>query len=114
MNEIYNDWLVRSSRQPWVLGGGISYPNKTFFTHPVAPNYPKESLDNAWRCLADTVQVLKHHRIPAARLRWVYEHCHLHCAIRPDGIILALFTARKAVDEVEVDRLLSEFQLLEG
>ena len=112
MKEILNDWLERNAHQPGVLACGLSYPDKSTCTRAAAANFSNEALENAWRCLADTFQVLKHHRLPAVRLCWVYEHCYLHCATRPDGIFLALFTARKDVDAVEVNRLLSEFQSL--
>lgn len=112
MKETLNAWLASNAHQPGVLAGGISHQDKTTFTEVVAANFSHEALENAWRCLTDTFQVFKHHRISAVRLRWVYEHCHLHCATRPDGSFLALFTMPKEMDPAEVDRLLSQFQSL--
>ena len=72
-------------------------------------------MENAWRCVADTFEVLKHHRSPALHLRWVFEQALLYCVFRPDGVCLMVFTTRKPqeLDATGLQTMFEEFQTLE-
>jgi hypothetical protein len=64
--------------------------------------------------VGDTYRVLKLHRLPARRLRWVYEHGALRCVRRPDGTFLGAFTERDAqqVDQDGIEEMFAEFEAL--
>ncbi|MBI5387383.1 MAG: hypothetical protein HZA90_22200 [Verrucomicrobia bacterium] len=112
MNDPLHQWLAERAQTPGVQACGLRYPDHTTVTHSTAPNFPPDALENAWRCVADTFQVLKHHRLPAVHLRWVFEHALLYCLTRPDGVCLTVFTSRKAqeVDAAALQAMFTEFQ----
>jgi len=114
MNESLGQWLARRARLRGVLACGVRFPDKTSLTQSWSPEFTAPSLENAWRCAGDAFQVLKVNFFPNERVLWVYEKALLHCARRADGICLGIFTARDrgAVDDAEIDRLISEFRAL--
>jgi hypothetical protein len=113
MKEQWNQWLLDQARVSGLHACGLRHADQSVFTLSCSPAFPPEHLDNAWRCVADTFQVLKHHRIPAVHLRWVFEHALFYCLNRSDGMGLMVFTSRKA-QELDSDGLQKIFaQFLE-
>lgn len=116
MNEPSNDWLARCVRVRGVWACGWRGPDHSLVAHTVAPDFPLERLEHAWRCVADTFQVLRHHRLPALCLRWTFEHALLFCLMRPEGTSLMVFTTRKPqdLDLEQLQALFDEFQSRPG
>ena len=114
MKETIKEWMVQQQRVAGVLACGVRFPDKTALNETYSGSFPAGALDNAWRCVADAYQVLSLHRIPAVRMRWVYENALLQCARRTDGIILALFTSRDAeeLDFEGTEQLFAGFHAL--
>jgi hypothetical protein len=112
MKDRFNQWLSQHAQVAGVQACALRYPDQTSFTEVRASNFSRDALENAWRCVADTFQVLKHYRVPAADLRWTFEHSLLYCLNRPDGVYLLAFTTRKAaeLDAPGLQRLFVEFQ----
>jgi hypothetical protein len=114
MKDIINRWLQARARVPGVLAWGVRHSDKTSVSRSWSDAYPQETLENAWRCVSDTFQVLKLHRLPTERLRWVYENALLYCVQRADGACLSFFTPRDphAVDLGGLAQLMEEFYSL--
>ena len=116
MKETIKEWMVNQRRLVGVLACGVRFPDKTALNETYSRNFPAVALDNTWRCVADAYQVLSLHRIPAVRMRWVYENALLQCARRNDGIILGLFTSRNSeeIDFAGVEQTFAGFHALRG
>ena len=114
MKETIKEWMVQQQRVAGVLACGVRFPDKTALNETYSGSFPAVALDNTWRCVADAYQVLSLHRMPAIRMRWVYENALLQCARRNDGIILALFTSRNAdeLDSKGAEQMFAEFHAL--
>jgi hypothetical protein len=107
----FEKWLNGKPKLAGVYGWGIRLPDKPVFSESYSELYPLSALENAWRCVADTLQVIRLHRFPDRRLRWVFEHGWLFCSVRPDGAFLGIFTANQAdqLDWAAVESMLDEF-----
>jgi hypothetical protein len=114
MKQILEQWFDRNGNVPGVLAFAVQYPDQTNSTQKCAPNITAEALDNAWRCVIETIPVLAMNNFPTARVRWVYEGGIVHCERRRDGLCLAIFASKDAtsVNAGELDRLLAEFHAL--
>ncbi len=106
-----NQWLSSWVPVAGLQALGLHHPDQTTFTRVIDPTFPSEGLECAWRSVADTFQVLKHHQCPALRLRWSFEHSLLHGLARPDGTCLMVFTTRRhpELDAASLEALLLEF-----
>lgn len=115
MKEAVRSWMAHNPRVPGLLAYGVRFPDKSSLSESYSPDFPLEAMENAWRCIADTYQVLTLHRLPVARMNWVYERSLLTCVRRNDGIILGLFLAarERSRDTNNLERLVAEFQSLE-
>lgn len=113
--ERISQWLRVAPTVRGMLVRGIRFPDQTFVSDMNTPDFPAGGLEQAWRLVGDTFQVLSAQQFPPTRLSWVYERMVLHCAQRPDGTILGVFLSRKNVeaDSVGLNHLLTGFQSLE-
>ena len=113
-NEPIKNWLTQVPPVRGLLACGVRFTDGLALSQSHSCDCPLAALEHAWRCVADTFEVLAAYRQPATRLRWRYELAHLHCARRPDGTLLGLFvTARSAdLDAATIERLMAEFESL--
>jgi hypothetical protein len=109
------EWLRAAPTVRGMLVRGIRFPDQSFVSDVDPGDFPAAGLEQAWRLVGDTFQVLSAQQFPPSRLSWVYERMVLHCAQRPDGVILGIFLSRKNVetDSVGLNRLLADFQSLD-
>ncbi len=114
LKEGLENWLDSVPPLAGVLACGMRMPDRSTVNRSFDDGFPDASLDNAWRCVADTLQVLRSQRLPGRRLCWTYENHLLHCAVRPDGAFLGIITTSKpdALDEVGVEDALISFTSL--
>jgi hypothetical protein len=114
VKEQLSRWLRTAPSVRNTLVRGIRFPDQTFVSDADARDFPAGALEQAWRLVGDTFQVLGAQHFPPTRLSWVYERSVLHCVQRADGAILGMFVARKnAEPDVEtLNRLLTEFREL--
>jgi len=112
--EQMTQWLRTTPVGRGVLVRGIRFADETFVSDVDARDFPATALEQAWRVVADTFQVLQAQRFPPTRLTWIHEKTALYCAQRNDGAILGVFLSRKTpdVDPVALERMLAEFQQL--
>ena len=112
MSALLNDWLHKHTRLPGVLAGGIGYPDHTLVVQPYGDHFPPEALENTWRCIADTYEVMNLHRFPPIELHWIYAQAQLYCVRRPDKIFLGLLISNEpgAIDQAEVKDLFADFK----
>lgn len=104
-------WLRASPSLRGALVRGIRFADETFVTDVDARDFSASALEQAWRLVADTFQVLSAQRLPPSRLTWTYEKTVLHYAQRADGAIFGVVISRKAdADPLALEKLLSEFQ----
>ena len=74
---------------------GVRFADQTFVTDMDSRDFTANALEQAWRVVDDTFQVLSAQHFPPTRLSWVYERAVLHCVQRSDGAILGVFLTRK-------------------
>jgi len=107
-------WLRTAPAVRGTLLRGVRFPDQTLVSDAAEQHLPVGALEQAWRVVADTCQVFRAQHFPPSRLSWVYDRSVLHCAQRPDGVMLGVLMARKNADP-DLDglhRLLTEFQNL--
>ena len=111
MNAALQQWIANNARIAGLLAFGLHGPDKSSFTFSCHPGFSPQALENAWRCVAETIPVLQLNRFPTARFRWVFKEVVLHCERRRDGVCLGIFAqnAAGALDPNELERLLLEF-----
>jgi len=114
MNDRIKNWLAQVPTVRGLLACGVRFEDGMTLSQSYSCDCPMAALEHAWRCVADTFDVLAVYHQPANRLRWRYELAHLHCLRRNDGILLGLFvTSRPAdLDAAAVERLMAEFEAL--
>ncbi|MCI0535971.1 MAG: hypothetical protein L0Z50_12165 [Verrucomicrobiales bacterium] len=107
-------WIQSVPSVSGVRACGIRFPDRTSVNRSFRDGFPDLALDNAWRCVADTLQVLRSLRCPVQRLKWVFERHWVYCAVRSDGLFLGVFTSSEPddVDRTGLDRLLDSFLAL--
>jgi hypothetical protein len=114
MNDRIKNWLAQVPAVRGLLASGVRFADGTALSQSYSCDCPMAALEHAWRCVADTFEVLAAYQQPATRLRWRYELAHLQCVRRNDGTLLGLFvTSRSAdLDAAAVERLMTEFEAL--
>lgn len=112
--EQISEWLRTTAVLRGMLVRGIRFADETFVSDVEARDFPAVALEQAWRVVADTFQVLSAQRLPPTRLAWVHERTILHCVQRADGAIFGVFLSRKTadVDPVALEKIFAEFQSL--
>jgi len=113
-NDRFKNWLAQVPSVRGLLACGVRFADGTALSQSYSCDCPMAALEHAWRCVADTFEVLAAYQQPAIHLRWRYELAHLHCVRRSDGAILGLFvTSRSAdLDTPAVERLMADFEAL--
>lgn len=116
MKEVVEEWLGRQAQVVGVLACGVRLPDEAFLMQTPAAGYPRESLENALRCVADTFEVLKLNEFPHQQLRWVFQNALLYCVGRGDGAYLGILTGRDPgqVDLPGIERMVQEFGTIRG
>lgn len=107
-------WLRTALPARGALVRGIRFPDESFVSDLEVHGFPPTALEQAWRLVADTFQVLTAQHLPPTRLTWVHEKTVLHCVQRADGSIFGVFLSRKLedADPAGLEKLLTEFQEL--
>ncbi len=107
-------WLRASPALRGALVRGVRFPDETFLTDVEARDFSTAALEQAWRLVADTFQVLSAQRLPPTRLTWTHEKTVMHCVQHPQGAILGIVLSRKVadVDPMALEKMLTEFQTL--
>jgi hypothetical protein len=115
MNDAFQQWFGQRASIAGVQVLGLRHLDQATSTRIEDPTFPIDGVENAWRCVADTFQVLQHRGCPAINLRWVFEHSLLYCLRRPDGACLMVFATPKAqeLDAAGLQALFLEFQNLQ-
>lgn len=115
MNEALHQWLNQCRPVAGLLACGVRHADQTASTRAFDPAFSDNALENAWRCVGDALQVLKHHHLPTEQMRWTYEQALLCCALRPDGACLAVFISNdpQAVDPGGLEQMFAEFQSID-
>ena len=105
-------WLRASVAARGTLLSSVRFPDQTFVNEGAEKDFPTDGLEQAWRVVSDTFEVLRVQRFPPNRLAWVYERAVLHCVRRTDGAMLGVFCRRKTseVDSEALTRFLNDFQ----
>lgn len=112
MKEQINQWFEQSAPFEGILACGIRQSDHSMMTKSWSNGYPELAIENALRCVADLFQVIPLNRLPAGRVRWIYENALLHCERRADGACLGIFTVREEgrCDAAGLERIFAEFQ----
>jgi hypothetical protein len=97
-------WLRQAPAVRGALVRGVRFADQTFLCDVDSRDFPAAALEQGWRSVADTFQVLATHGFPPRRLAWHYQRAVLHCAQHADGTLFGAFAARKR-EEVDADGL---------
>ena len=109
----FQDWIEGNLGIPGVLGFGIYTQDKDGFVASCVSTFSPQALENAWRCVAETIPVMQLNRFPTGRFRFVYHNAVVHCERRRDGTCLGVFATRgHQFEQDELYRLLNEFHAL--
>lgn len=114
-SEQITKWL-RSTRAPrGTIVRGVRFEDGSFISDVDTKDYPALALEQGWRVVSDTFQVLAAQRIPPTRLSWTYEKAVLHCVRRHDGVILGILVMRKSadLDTPGMNKMLADFLSME-
>jgi hypothetical protein len=113
--ERITEWLQGAPPVRGVLVRGIRFADETFVCDFDSRDFPLSALEQAWRSVADTFEVLAAQRLPSTRLTWKFERAVLHSVRRADGAILGAIVGKKVTgaDPDGLARLLAEFEALE-
>jgi hypothetical protein len=108
------NWLMQAVPLPGVLACGVRFIDQTALCRSYSRDFPVVALEQSLRCVADTFRVLSVHRLPGARLRWVYARAQLHCARRDDGTILTVFVSQESPGSASLDleNFIADFEAL--
>ncbi len=114
MMTMFNVWLKENGTSKGILASGVRYSDKSTVTQVNRADFRTEAMESAWQSVAEVFQLLKYQKIPALRLRWVFENAVLYSLTRNDGHCLCIFTTKNPKDlpAEELDRLFAEFQRL--
>ena len=114
MKENINQWVRQQAAVQGVLACGVRHSDDTLFFSALPANYTREGMENVFRCLAHTFQVLKLNQLPHQQVRWVYEQALLYGASRADGGCLGVFTSKEpgTVNLEWLGKMLTEFPML--
>jgi hypothetical protein len=116
MHQAMQQWIGKNLPRPGIRAFGLRLPDQTCFSSSLTPEFDPRHLDDAWQSLSELANALSLQRIPALRLRWIYENGFLYFVMRPDGVALGLLTAqfREGPITRSVDQLISEFVAFTG
>jgi len=114
MIDVIKQWLSKNASAPGLLALTVQLPDKSALMQKCAAELSSEALENSWRCVLETIPVLRLNRFPMGRLRWIYQSAIVHCESRKDGICLGIFTSKdpNLFRAEELDRLVAEFHAL--
>jgi hypothetical protein len=111
MKDAFHQWLEQLQATPGLLACGVRFTDRSSLNRSWSPEFPDGAFDNAWRCVADSFDVLRINELPEQRMRWVFAHAVLYAERRPDGICLGLFTTRDLWDKAVtgLEPIIAEF-----
>ena len=64
------NWIHQNTGTAGVIAFGIHVEGKSSFVQGCSDMLEGSSLENAWRCVAETIPVLQLNRFPTARFRF--------------------------------------------
>jgi hypothetical protein len=115
MKERLTEWLRLTPSVRGVLMRGIRFADQTIVCDVDSRDISIAALEQVYRAVAETFQMLIGQKIAPTQLLWVCERAGLHCVRRADGTILGAFAAAKPgeTDIAELNRQLKEFGALD-
>lgn len=107
-------WLSEKSSIRGLLGCGIYFPDQSILGNSVSNEFSAKALENAWRCLSETIQSFRSQEIQSHHVQWMFEKAILHGSMRSDGVCLGIFTKvnQEDFDLVSIQNVIQEFQNL--
>ena len=111
ITEHITNWLRTTKAASGTIVRGVRFADETFISDVDTKDFPALSLEQTWRVVSDSFQILSAQKFPPTRLSWVYEKAVLHCVRRGDGAIFGVFVTKKIadVDMNGLNRMLTEF-----
>src|SRR6185503_19213288 len=111
MSDSFTAWLQTKTGTPGLLGLGIYAPGKAPLVRTCASDVPQAALENAWRCVAETIPVLQLNEFPTAGFRFVFGQAFVHCERLADGSFVGICAPRDSsvFSADELDRRWGEF-----
>jgi hypothetical protein len=109
MNEKIKQWLDGCGLAPGLLGGGVRLPDGTCVSQSFNENCPPERLEEALRCLSDSLPSIATHGMMPRWLTWTFEKGQIRLAERADGLLLGLAIQINSPAAENLDLLTEEF-----
>lgn len=107
-------WLSEKSSIRGALGCGIYFPDQSILGVSASNEFSTKAMENAWRCLSETIQSFRTQEIPSQHVQWLFEKATLHGSMRSDGVCLGIFTKvnEEDFDSASIQLVIQEFQKL--
>jgi len=109
MNRKLKQWLDGCAVAPGLIGGGVRLTDGTFVTHSFNETCPRERLEEALRCLGDSLPSIATHGLMPRWLTWTFEKGQIRMAERADGLLLGLAIQSDTPAADNLDLLTEEF-----
>jgi hypothetical protein len=109
MNLKLKQWLEGCAVAPGLLGGGVRLPDGTYVTQSFNESCPSERLEEALRCLGDSLPSFATHGLMPRWLTWTFENSQIRLAERADGLLLGLAIEPNSPAAENLDLLTEEF-----
>ena len=92
-------WLEREFALEGVLAAGGGSADASVFSACASGEFVLAHNEEIWRCLAETLEILRTHGAPSREMLWSFENAVLCTIRRDDGAWLGVFTAPDLGDE---------------
>jgi hypothetical protein len=110
----FSTWLAAKKTIAGLLALVVYVPGQAALIETCGSSTPGATLDNAWRCLAETMPVLQLNDFPTGCFRFMFQHALIHCERRQDGVCIGVFArhGQTRLPPAQLERLLAEFHAL--
>jgi hypothetical protein len=109
MDQKFKQWLDGCAVASGLLGGGVRRLDGTCLSHSFNENCPRERLEEALRCLGDSLPSFATHGLMPRWLTWTFEKGQIRLAERADGLLLGLAILPNSPAAENLDMLTEEF-----
>jgi hypothetical protein len=109
MNPKLKQWLEGCAAAPGLLGGSVRLADGTYVSQSFSENCPHERLEEALRCLGDSLPSFSTHGLMPRWLTWNFENGRIRLAERADGLLLGIAIQPNSAAAEKLDLFTEEF-----
>jgi hypothetical protein len=113
MNDKLKQWFDSCALAPGLLGCGVRLTDGSCVSQSFHETCPTTRLDEALRCLGDSLPSFNAHGLMPRWLTWTFEKGQMRVAERGDGLVLGLVIQPNSAAAQNLDLLTEEFFALD-